>query len=99
MKKLLFFTPFLIFISCMSIQKIESNSINPNSSLKIGFASCLNQEKKMPIFNRIKTEGFDLFLMMGDNVYGNSKSKDLKELRVAYNKQKQNQFIIYLDDL
>ena len=90
MKKLLFFTPFLIFISCMSTQNIESNSINPNSSLKIGFASCLNQEKKMPIFNRIKTEGFDLFLMMGDNVYGNSKSKDLKELRVAYNKQKQN---------
>ena len=64
MKKLLFFTPFLIFISCMSIQKIESNSINPNSSLKIGFASCLNQEKKMPIFNRIKAEGFDLFLMI-----------------------------------
>ena len=90
MKKLLFFTPFLIFTSCMSTQKIESNSINTKSSLKIGFASCLNQEKKMPIFNRIKTEGFDLFLMMGDNVYGNSKSKDLKELRVAYNKQKQN---------
>ena len=44
----------------------------------------------MPIFNRIKAEGFDLFLMMGDNVYGNSKSKDLKELRAAYNKQKQN---------
>ena len=44
----------------------------------------------MPIFNSIKTEGFDLFLMMGDNVYGNSKSEDLKELRVAYNKQKQN---------
>ena len=90
MKKLLFFTSFLIFISCMSIQKIESNSINPNSSLKIGFASCLNQEKKMPIFNRIKAEGFDLFLMMGDNVYGNSKSEDLKELSLAYSKQRQN---------
>ena len=90
MKKLLFFIPFLIFISCISTQKIESNSINAKSSLKIGFASCLNQEKKMPIFNRIKAEGFDLFLMMGDNVYGNSKSEDLKELRIAYNKQKQN---------
>ena len=90
MKKFTFFTPFLIFISCMSTQKIESNSINTNSSLKIGFASCLNQEKKMPIFNRIKTEGFDLFLMMGDNVYGNSKSENLKELRLAYDKQRQN---------
>ena len=44
----------------------------------------------MPIFKTIKAENFDLFLLMGDNVYGNSNSEDLKELRVAYNKQKQN---------
>lgn len=62
----------------------------PKSGLKIGFASCLNQNKPMPIFKTIKAENFDLFLLMGDNVYGNSNSEDLKELRVAYNKQKQN---------
>ena len=90
MKNLLFLTPFLIFISCISTKKIDNSSINIESSLKIGFASCLNQNKKMPIFNTIKAEGFDLFLMMGDNVYGNSRSEDLKELSVAYKKQKQN---------
>lgn len=62
----------------------------PKSGPKIGFASCLNQNKPMPIFKTIKAENFDLFLLMGDNVYGNSNSEDLKELRVAYNKQKQN---------
>tara|TARA_B100001287_G_C22632584_1_gene505936 strand:- start:31 stop:999 length:969 start_codon:yes stop_codon:yes gene_type:complete len=70
--------------------KTGNNSIDIKSSLKIGFASCLNQEKDMPIFNTIKAEGFDLFLMMGDNVYGNSKSENLKELRLAYDKQRQN---------
>ena len=90
MKKHLFFILFLIFISCESTKKIDSNFVDINSSLKIGFASCLNQEKNMPIFNSIKAEGFDLFLMMGDNVYGNSKSENLKELRLAYDKQRQN---------
>ncbi len=90
MKKHLFFILFLIFISCVTTMKTGSNSIDIKSSLKIGFASCLNQEKDMPIFNTIKAEGFDLFLMMGDNVYGNSKSENLKELRLAYDKQRQN---------
>ena len=44
----------------------------------------------MPIFNTIKAESLDLFLMMGDNVYGNSASENLNELREAYDKQKQN---------
>ncbi len=90
MKKHLFFILFLIFISCVTTMKTGNNSIDIKSSLKIGFASCLNQEKDMPIFNTIKAEGFDLFLMMGDNVYGNSKSENLKELRLAYDKQRQN---------
>ena len=90
MKKYFICIPFLIFISCVSTKKIDNNSITMNSGLKIGFASCLNQEKKMPIFNTIKAEGFDLFLMMGDNVYGNSESDDLKELNAAYNEQRKN---------
>ena len=80
-----------IIIGCSSNKQLDKNPSSSNSNgLKIGFASCLNQEKKMPIFNTIKAEGFDLFLMMGDNVYGNSKSENLKELRLAYEKQKQN---------
>tara|TARA_B100001564_G_C20630441_1_gene666892 strand:+ start:393 stop:1418 length:1026 start_codon:yes stop_codon:yes gene_type:complete len=90
MKKHFFCIPFLVFISCLATKKIDNNPININSGLKIGFASCLNQEKKMPIFNTIKAEGFELFLMMGDNVYGNSKSEHLKELNAAYNKQRKN---------
>ena len=58
--------------------------------MKIGFGSCLHQDKSMPIFDAIKEENFDLFLMIGDNVYGDSEEKNLKELRSAYETQRQN---------
>ena len=78
------------FFSCEANKVTESKVSTPKTGLKIGFASCLHQNKPMPIFETIKAENLDLFLLMGDNVYGNSNSEDLKELRVAYNKQKQN---------
>ena len=85
------FISIVIFISCLSNKNLDKSLPASNlNGLKIGFASCLNQNKAMPIFSTIKAEGFDLFLMMGDNVYGNSKSEDLKELSVAYSKQRQN---------
>ena len=85
------FISIVIFISCLSNKNLDKSLPASNfNGLKIGFASCLNQNKAMPIFSTIKAEGFDLFLMMGDNVYGNSNSEDLKELKVAYSKQRQN---------
>ena len=44
----------------------------------------------MPIFNAIKSENYDLFLMLGDNVYGDTDSNDLIELRDAYEQQREN---------
>lgn len=85
------FISFVLFISCSSNKDSNKRLLISNfNGLKIGFASCLNQERKMPIFNTIKAESLDLFLMMGDNVYGNSASENLNELREAYDKQKQN---------
>ena len=86
---------YLLFISvylfsCGANKVVESKVSKPKTGLKIGFASCLHQNKPMPIFETIKAENLDLFLLMGDNVYGNSDSKDLKELRLAYEIQKQN---------
>ena len=78
------------FFSCGANKVVESKVSKPKTGLKIGFASCLHQNKPMPIFETIKAENLDLFLLMGDNVYGNSDSKDLKELRLAYEIQKQN---------
>ena len=81
----------LFLFSCSS--KTETN-INDHYvapyQMKIGFGSCLKQNKDMPIFEAIKSDSFDIFLMLGDNVYGDSQTEDLKELKSAYKKQKEN---------
>lgn len=87
MKKLAFITIFLLF-ACEENQSTQS--IKDPNVYSIGFGSCLTQERLMPIFNTIKDENYDLFLMIGDNVYGDSEREDLLELREAYDKQRQN---------
>ena len=91
---------YLMFISSIVILFLIScapkNEANMNGhyvgpyQMKIGFGSCLKQDKAMPIFEAIKADSFDLFLMIGDNVYGDSDSEDLRELSSAYKKQKEN---------
>lgn len=79
------------FLSCAPKIKTSSYSNFSNSHMmKIGFGSCLKQNNPMPIFQSIKADSFDLFLMIGDNVYGDTEREDLKELKLAYKKQKIN---------
>ena len=87
MKQIIFITLFLL-ISCEENQSTQ-NIKDPNL-YSIGFGSCLTQERSMPIFKTIKAENYDLFLMLGDNVYGDSEREDLLELREAYDKQREN---------
>ena len=86
--KQIFFIVLFLLTSCEENQSIE-NIKDPNL-YSIGFGSCLTQERSMPIFNSIKAEDYDLFLMLGDNVYGDSEREDLLELREAYDLQRQN---------
>ena len=86
--KQFFFIVLFFLTSCEENQSIE-NIKDPNV-YSIGFGSCLTQERSMPIFNSIKAEDYDLFLMLGDNVYGDSEREDLLELREAYDLQRQN---------
>lgn len=54
---------------------------------RIGFGSCLDQKKPQPIWTDIIAARPQLFLMLGDNVYGDIKSPDLSELEIAYRDQ------------
>ena len=87
MKKLALVTLFLL-IACEENQSTQS--IKDPNVYSIGFGSCLTQERSMPIFNTIKSENYDIFLMLGDNVYGDTDSNDLIELRDAYDRQRTN---------
>ncbi len=98
-KKKIVLLKIIIFLSaCLN----KSISVNPNeiknyNQIRIGFGSCLKQDKAMPIFDAIKKDNLDLFLMIGDNVYGDSEKEDLEELKLAYKNQKQNFEMMNLD--
>lgn len=60
----------------------------PNAVLtRIGVGSCLNEEKPQPIWNSVVASKPDLFLMVGDNVYGDIRKGDPQELATAYRVQ------------
>jgi alkaline phosphatase D len=61
----------------------------PSSSTRlssIAFGSCNTAEREIPILNTIAGEDHDIFMYIGDNVYGDVYSDDatLPELRAAY---------------
>lgn len=51
---------------------------------RIGFGSCLNQNYKAPILDAIIAKAPELFVWMGDNVYGDVSSSEMDELIGAY---------------
>lgn len=53
---------------------------------RIGFGSCLHQNRPQPIWRSVISTAPELFLMLGDNVYGDIKSPDGRELPAAYAK-------------
>ena len=53
--------------------------------IKILFGSCLHQDKPQPIWAAMNQEQGDLFVLLGDNVYGDT--EDMAELKAIYAKQ------------
>ena len=70
----------------------ELPPLDPGAALtRIGFGSCLGQDEEQPILDAVRRRDFDLFLMLGDNVYGDvSVPTEMTELREAYAKQASN---------
>ena len=97
-KNIVLLNIILFVASCLNKSKsVSPNEIKNYNQMRIGFGSCLKQDKAMPIFDSIKKDNLDLFLMIGDNVYGDSEKEDLDELKLAYKTQKQNFEMMNLD--
>ncbi len=74
----LLFTSF--FLSCKTDSK---NSINTNRTTKIAFGSCGHETHDLPIFNNIVKHKPDMFIFLGDNIYGDT--KNMETLKFKYN--------------
>ncbi len=51
---------------------------------RIGFGSCARQNRPQPIWDAVLAARPQLFLMIGDNVYGDVTSSAMRELEAAY---------------
>ncbi len=51
---------------------------------RIAFGSCGHQDKPMPILDVVREQNPDLFIYLGDNIYGDT--KDMKVLQAKYEK-------------
>ncbi|MBU3004024.1 alkaline phosphatase D family protein [Paraglaciecola arctica] len=55
------------------------------TKIKILFGSCLHQDKPQPIWQPMNQEQADLFVLLGDNIYGDT--QNMSELEGKYAKQ------------
>mgnify|MGYP005714795673 FL=1 len=80
MKIIRFLFLYLISVNLYSTQEI----------LTLGFGSCLHQDRSMAILKTIEKKELDLFMFIGDNVYGDQKDGELDKLIRTYKKQYKN---------
>ncbi|MEP1447403.1 MAG: alkaline phosphatase D family protein [Paraglaciecola sp.] len=73
---------FLVLISMSSSAMAKEVSA---AKVKILFGSCLHQDKPQPIWQAMNQEQADLFVLLGDNIYGDT--KNMSELEGKYAKQ------------
>ena len=75
-----------LFYNALPFKKLYSI---PKYVNKIALGACITQEKKQPIWKSILKDRSDVFIFMGDNVYGDDKiTGKLDKLSKAYKKQK-----------
>lgn len=96
---LLCMASFSLFITAQATQSNQFSQLPQleKSPQKILFGSCSHQDKAMPILKSINKEDADLFIFLGDNIYGDTKNMqdmadkyqrlgnnpDIKALRLA----------------
>jgi len=82
------------FFSILSANSFASSTNIESKRLftapqKILFGSCMHQDKKMPIFDAInKEQSTDLFVFLGDNIYGDT--EDMTVMANEYKKLSQH---------
>ena len=69
---------------------LSVNSYSNQEILTLGFGSCLHQDRSMAILKTIEKKELDLFMFIGDNVYGAQEDGELDKLISTYKQQYNN---------
>ncbi len=79
---LLLASSFVINISCNDSSKISQKV--DDQTIRIMFGSCLKEYKPMPLLDIAAAQQPDVFIFLGDNIYGDSREMDT--LRAKYDR-------------
>ena len=77
-------------IHFLFLHLISVNLYSTQEILTLGFGSCLHQDRSMAILKTIEKKELDLFMFIGDNVYGDQKDGELDKLIRTYKQQYNN---------
>lgn len=64
------------------LAKAEPASVSGHSLTRVAFGSCAHQDKDQPIWEAVLAAKPDLFVFLGDNIYGDT--RDMNVLRAKY---------------
>jgi alkaline phosphatase D len=74
----------LPWLVCGPLAVTTAQELQPETTVtRIGFGSCIRQDRQQPIWQAIIEYHPDLFLLTGDNIYGDS--EDVEVLQFKYN--------------
>lgn len=85
---------YVLLTSCQSAKPTVSDAQNQTRTTTqqplttIAFGSCSDQKRPQPLWDDIVAQKPNLWIWLGDNIYGDSESMDT--LRAKYNRQKAN---------
>ena len=77
MYRILSIVLFLFLLSCSRIDQSKSHPVT-----KIAFGSCGWEKHPLPIFNHVVDHNPNMFIFLGDNIYGDTQNMDT--LRAKY---------------
>lgn len=72
----------LLFLSCYCA--FAESELSPDNTFTIAFGSCGSQDHPLPIFHDVVKHQPDVFIFLGDNIYGDTEDMDV--LRQKYQK-------------
>jgi alkaline phosphatase D len=85
MTRILFFTIILFFTACSNTKFLKVKPVKTKTNIsKIAFGSCSKEDKAQPILESVLTKNPELFIYLGDNIYGDT--RDMNILKAKYDR-------------
>lgn len=72
---------FYYFLILILLNACQGNTVHTEQITTIAFGSCASEKHDLPVFDKIIEHKPDLFIFLGDNIYGDTKNMDTLKLK------------------